>query len=137
MSRLREASAPASPGPLGPIEQALVALVLNLTEKIRGILAAERAKTNRPRMPVRVEDQAMREAIDRARAGELLGGKELGAIFQVKHAQFHNLMKTGAFDQFLVTPAIGRKRYSGIKVYRYLCGDPSYEPTFGRKRRAS
>jgi len=85
--------------------------------------------------PIDLSDQATRAAIDRAQAGELLSGKELAAIFRIKHAQFHNLMKAGAFDQFLVKPAIGTKCYSGVKVYRYLCGDPVYEPTFGRKRR--
>jgi hypothetical protein len=79
--------------------------------------------------------QPTREAIDRAQAGELLSGSELAAIFRIKHAQFHNLMKAGQFDQFLVKPAVGNKCYSGVKVYRYLCGDPVYEPTFGRKRR--
>jgi hypothetical protein len=79
--------------------------------------------------------QPTREAIDRAKAGELLSGTELAAIFRIKHAQFHKLSKVGQFDQFLVKPAIGNKCYSGIKVYRYLCGDPVYEPTFGRKRR--
>jgi hypothetical protein len=88
-----------------------------------------------PISPIDLSDQATRDAIDRAKAGELLSGKELAAIFRVKHAQFHNLMKAGAFDQFLVKPAIGNKCYSGVKVYRYLCGDPVYEPTFGRKRR--
>ncbi len=87
--------------------------------------------------PIDLNDQATREAIDRAQAGELLSGSELAAIFRVKHAQYHNLMKAGAFDQFLVKPAIGNKCYSGIKVYRYLSGDPVYEPTFGRKRLVS
>ena len=41
-----------------------------------------------------------------------------------------------AFDAFRVTPAIGSKCFSGIKVHRYISGDPIYEPTFGRKRRA-
>lgn len=98
-----------------------------------------------PETPVRAFDpipqidlsnQATREAIDRAQAGELLSGKELAAVFRIKHAQFHKLAKAGEFDPFLVKPAIGTKCYSGIKVYRYLCGDPVYEPTFGRKRRA-
>lgn len=64
-----------------------------------------------------------REAIARAQAGELLSAEELGAIFRVTHAEFQNLMKTGEFDVFLVKPAIGPCCFSGIKVYRYLCGD--------------
>jgi hypothetical protein len=88
-----------------------------------------------PVPPIDLSDHATREAIERAQAGEPLSGKELAAIFRIKHAQFHNLMKAGAFDLFLLKPAVGTKCYSGIKVYRYLCGDPVYEPTFGRKRR--
>jgi hypothetical protein len=89
-----------------------------------------------PIPPIDLTDQATRDAIDRAQAGEPLSGKELAAIFRVKHAQFHKLASAGQFDAFLLKPAIGMKCYSGIKVYRYLCGDPVYEPTFGRKRRA-
>ena len=89
-----------------------------------------------PILPIDLTDDQTRLAIDRAKAGELLSGAELAAIFRIKHAQFHNLVKAGAFDQFLVKPAIGKHCYSGIKVYRYLCGDPVYEPTFGRKRMA-
>lgn len=89
-----------------------------------------------PLPPIDLNDGPTREAIDRAKAGELLNRTELAAIFRVKHAQFHKLQKAGAFDAFLVKPAIGNKCFSGIKVYRYLCGDPVYEPTFGRKRRA-
>lgn len=76
-----------------------------------------------------------KSAIERAQAGELLSGPELAAIFRIGHTQFHKLAKLGHFRAFEVTPAIGQKRYSGIKVYRYLCGDPVYEPVFAGKRR--
>jgi hypothetical protein len=99
-------------------------------------MAEQTVRAFDPIPPIDLTDNETRAAIDRAQAGELLSGKELGAIFRVKHAQFHNLAKAGAFDPFLVKPVIGTKCYSGIKVYRYLCGDPVYEPTFGRKRRA-
>jgi hypothetical protein len=89
-----------------------------------------------PIAPIDLADDDTRLAIERAQAGEPLSGKELAAIFRVKHAQFHNLAKVGAWDIFLLKPAIGSKRYSGVKVYRHLCGDPVYEPTFGRKRGA-
>jgi hypothetical protein len=88
-----------------------------------------------PIPPIDLSDDAARMAIERAQAGFPLSGKELAAIFRVKHAQFANLRKAGQFDQFLAKPPIGNKCYSGVKVYRYLCGDPVYEPTFGRKRR--
>ena len=81
-----------------------------------------------------LSDEATRAAIDRAKVGQLLNGKELAAIFRLKHARFHMLAKAGLFDQFLAKPAIGNHCYSGVKIYRYLCGDPVYEPTFGRKR---
>ena len=93
-------------------------------------------RTFDPIPPIDVGDTATRTAIDRAQAGELLSGKELAAIFRIKHAQFHKLVKAGAFDLFLAKPAIGNHCYSGIKIYRYLCGDPVYEPAFGRKRLA-
>jgi hypothetical protein len=89
-----------------------------------------------PIPPIDLTDDKTRAAIERAQAGEPLGGNELAEIFRIKHAQYHKLAKAGAFDVFLLKPAIGNKRYSGVKVYRYLCGDPVYEPTFGRKRRA-
>lgn len=87
-----------------------------------------------PIAPIDLTDNATRAAIERAQAGELLSGPELAAIFRIKHAQFHKLVNAGAFDQFLARPAIGNHCYSGIKVYRYLCDNPVYEPTFGRKR---
>jgi hypothetical protein len=88
-----------------------------------------------PIPPIDLANDDTRDAIERAKAGEPLSGKQLSAIFRVKHSQFHNLVKAGAFDLFLLKPAIGLYCYSGVKVYRYLCDDPVYEPTFGRKRR--
>ena len=85
--------------------------------------------------PIDLTNTDTRAAIERAKGGELLSAKELAAIFRLKHSRFHHLAKQGLFDQFLAQPAIGNKCYSGVRVYRYLCGDPVYEPTFGRKRR--
>lgn len=82
-----------------------------------------------PLPPIDQTANATRQAIDQARAGELLGARELMAIFGMKHAQFAKLQKAGAFDRFLVPPpAIGRKCYAGLKVYRYLTDNPHYEP---------
>jgi hypothetical protein len=89
-----------------------------------------------PIPPIDLGDDATREAIDKAKAGLPLGGVHMAAIFGIKHAQYHNLAKAGVFDAFLLKFPVGNKRYSGVKVYRYLCGDPVYEPTFGRKRGA-
>jgi hypothetical protein len=97
--------------------------------------AARRARkfTARARARLDLAADDARRAIERAKAGVPLSGKELGEIFRIKHAQFHNLAKVGAFDLFLLKPPIGSKRYSGVKVYRHLCGDPVYEPTVGRR----
>jgi len=81
------------------------------------------------------ETPATVTAYERAQRGEPLGPGEMAEIWRVKHTRFNQLEKAGAFDLFLLKPAIGQKRYSGIKVWRYLCGDPVYEPSFGRKRR--
>ena len=88
-----------------------------------------------PIEPIDLHDKATREAIERAKAGELLSAKELAAIFRIKHARFYQLVKAGRFDQFLAKPAIGSKCYSGVKVYRYLAGELVYDSTFGRSRR--
>lgn len=80
-------------------------------------------------------DPAVRDAIARARAGELLGPSELRAILGLKQARFYELQKLGAFDRFRVKYAIGTKRYSGVIVARYLDGLPLYEPSFGRGHR--
>lgn len=83
--------------------------------------------------PVSVPDT--RTALERAHDGELLNARELMEVFRLKKSRFHQLLKAGAFDQFKTQPAIGSHCYSGVKVARYLSGDPIYEPTFGRKRR--
>lgn len=75
------------------------------------------------------------EALARAQAGEPLTAAELAAIFRVGSSAFAVQRKAGAYDQFQLKPPIGRKVYSGIKVWRYLCGDPVYEPSFGRRAR--
>jgi hypothetical protein len=81
-------------------------------------------------------DPSAQLAIIRAQAGEPLSATELGAILRIGPAHFANLRKAGQFDQFLLKPAIGKRAvYSGVKVYRYLCGDPVYEPVFAGKRR--
>jgi hypothetical protein len=100
--------------------------------------AARGARKSTPHARARIDLAAAdaRLAIERAKAGLPLSGKEVGDIFRVKHAQSHNLAKAGAYDAFLLKFPVGNKRYSGVKVYRYLCGDPVYEPTFGRKRNA-
>lgn len=79
-------------------------------------------------------DLAAQAAQARAAAGELLGPTDIAAIFRIRKSRFAILNAQGAFDAFKVKPAIGPKCFSGVLVHRYLCGEPVYEPTFGRKR---
>lgn len=81
------------------------------------------------------EDPEPRTPLERAQAGEPLSTPDLQAIFKIKKSRFYQLEKAGAFDQFKLQPAISNYCYSGVKVARYLKGDPVYEPTFGRKRK--
>ncbi len=74
------------------------------------------------------------DALARARAGELLTAADVAAIWHLSRDGFSWQNKRGAFDQFKVRPAIGRRIYSGVLVVRYLNGEPLYEPSFGRKR---
>jgi hypothetical protein len=76
------------------------------------------------------------DAMARAAAGELLGPRDMAAIFKIKYSRFNALDKQHAWDQFKVRPALGPKQYSGVLVTKYLAGEPLYAPTFGRKRAA-
>jgi hypothetical protein len=78
---------------------------------------------------------AAQDALARAAAGELLTSSDLAAIFDLGSGRFYQLAKAGAFDLFKAHPPISLRCYSGVLVHRYVCGDPVYEPTFGRKRR--
>jgi hypothetical protein len=74
------------------------------------------------------------DPIARAQRGELLAPADLRAIFGIGRAQFSRLAKAGAFDIFHAKPAIGRRRYAGALVARYLNGDaPAYVSTFGKR----
>jgi len=74
------------------------------------------------------------EVLARAQAGELLGPTDIATVFHIKHSRFSVLNARGEFDHLKVRPAIGPRCFSGVKVWRYLAGEPVYEPTFGRKR---
>jgi hypothetical protein len=76
------------------------------------------------------------DAMARAAAGELLGPRDMAAIFRIRYSRFNALDKQHAWDQFKVRPAIGPRCYSGYLVARYLKGEPLYVPTFGKKRQA-
>ena len=76
------------------------------------------------------------EARARAAAGELLAPADMAAIWKIGRTQFAKLNREGAFDAFRARPAIGRCCFSGVLVDRYVNGEPVYQPTFGRKKRA-
>lgn len=46
---------------------------------------------------------------------------------------FYRLNKEGAFDFLKVTPAVGPRCFSGVLIARYLCAEPLFVPSFGRK----
>ena len=75
-------------------------------------------------------------AVDVASAGLPLCARELALVLRVGLSQFHRQAKRGAYDDFLLRPAFGPKRYSGVLVSRYLRGEVVDAPalTFGRKR---
>ena len=79
---------------------------------------------------------AVAEVLARATAGELLGPTDIALVFHIGRSRFHALNKRGEFDHLKVTPAIGPRCFSGVKLTRYLAGQPVYEPTFGRARSA-
>lgn len=66
--------------------------------------------------------------------GPLLNASEMARIWVITPSQFYKLAKTGAFDCFKVTPAIGPRCYSKALVARYLAGEPAQrERVFGRR----
>lgn len=89
--------------------------------------------TDRPEAsPISAEELAV---MTRVEAGELLSAAELAIVLRYKHAHFGRLERAGAFDQFKVHPPIGTRRYSGVLVRRYLCGEPLEGRSFGLGRR--
>jgi hypothetical protein len=78
-------------------------------------------------------DLAARAALARAQAGELLGPADMAAIWRIGPTQFTKLRKQGAFNRFMVKNPIGRCCFSGTLVYRHVCGEAEYVPTFGRR----
>lgn len=85
-----------------------------------------------------VAETARQRALDLARAGLPLNAREFALILGKGLSQFHKQAKRGAFEDFLLRPAFGPKRYSGVKVQRYLAGEVVDGPTltFGRRKRA-
>lgn len=67
--------------------------------------------------------------------GPLLSARELAAIWKVTPSAFYKLAKQGAFDLFVVTPAIGPRKYSKHLIEKYLSGEHLVPVrAFGRKR---
>ncbi len=84
-------------------------------------------------------DGARQRALALAQAGLPLNAKEFALIRRLDVSTFHKKAKLGAFDEFLLRPALGTKRYSGVLVARWLRGEVLEESAparvFGRKRR--
>lgn len=79
---------------------------------------------------------AARAALERAKAGELLGPHDLAAIWRISVSQFYRLNRAGEFDHLKTKPPIGSTCFSGVLVYRFVTGETVYQPTFGKKRAA-
>jgi hypothetical protein len=79
-------------------------------------------------------DRACHEAIARAKAGELLGPRDMMAIWRIGATQYARMKHRGDFDRLKTQHPIGTRIYSGVLVARFLAGEPLYEPTFGRRR---
>jgi hypothetical protein len=83
-----------------------------------------------------VDDLSAESALERAKAGELLGPTDLAAILHIKKSRFHVLAKAGQFDHLKTKPALSPRCYSGVLVTKWLAGEVIDEPArfFGRKR---
>jgi hypothetical protein len=67
---------------------------------------------------------------------KLIGVPELAAVWRLSASQIHRHVKRGNFDFLRPTDgiAVGPKKFSGIRLARYLKGEPLYVPSFGRRR---
>jgi hypothetical protein len=83
-----------------------------------------------------VAEAARERALKLVSAGVPISAKEFAAIRREHVGTFHKRRKLGAFDDFVIPGAIGPKRYSAVKVQRYLNGEVVDEPrrSFGRRR---
>lgn len=73
--------------------------------------------------------------VDEALALPALNGPAvICRLWGISRSRFHQLEKEHAFDFLKATPSVGPRRFSGVLIARYLCAEPLYVPTFGRKR---
>jgi hypothetical protein len=84
-------------------------------------------------------DDAHREALARARAGEVLTPADLRAILRISEATYQRHSHAGAYDALRVLPKIGPARYAGLKVARYVdgLGMQDTDRVFGRRRHSA
>lgn len=75
------------------------------------------------------------QALALAEAGLPLNARELAILLREELGHFYAKAKLGLFDDFLLRPALGTKRYSGVKVRRYLDGETLDVLSFGRRKR--
>lgn len=60
----------------------------------------------------------------------------LRLVLAMAESTFYAHKKRGAFQKFLVQPAVGNDKYSGVVVDRYRRGEFTFATSFGRKRSA-
>src|SRR5687768_4917958 len=85
-----------------------------------------------------VDDDRERERVlELVRLGLPISAREFALVRRVGVSQFHRRAKRGAYDEFRIPGEPGPKHYSGVKVQRFLNGEPiEPEPdafVFGRK----
>lgn len=93
-----------------------------------------------PEQPPRALDPAdrpLQRVLDLVRAGLPITVREFALLQRESVSAFHKKAKRGVYDDFLIPGAIGPKRYSGVKVQRYLNGEIVDEArrVFGTRRR--
>lgn len=79
---------------------------------------------------------ARADALRLAAAGLPLNVNDLAAILQIGKSACYRNAKVGTYDFLKLVPSVGPRCYSGVKVQRWLNGEPVEQPSFGRRRSA-
>lgn len=91
--------------------------------------------TPQPEQPLGAIDRATQPlTVAEALALPALNGPDtIQRLWAIGKSRFARLNKEGAFDFLKAEPAVGPRCFSGVLIARYLCQQPLYEPSFGRK----
>lgn len=54
----------------------------------------------------------------------LCGIGDLARVYRVRSSRAYVLLASGEFDKFLIPGAVGPRRWSGVRLQRWLCGEP-------------